>query len=103
MSSDWCTTVFRANQNIKCAGVAESVDAADLKSVSLWEWGFKSPRPHHFSYNDYKTHKKANYLIGLFAVLVLIYALFNIHENTVAVLLVWRQGAGLGYAGVFLE
>ena len=25
------------------------VDAADLKSVVLWTWGFKSPRAHHCS------------------------------------------------------
>ena len=25
---------------------------ADLKSVDLWSWGFKSPRAHHFHLRD---------------------------------------------------
>lgn len=30
-----------------CGGVAESVDARDLKSLGMQIlWGFKSPRPH---------------------------------------------------------
>lgn len=29
------------------AGVAELVDALDLKSRDPGSWGFKSPRPHH--------------------------------------------------------
>ena len=40
----WLPRPIRAA--VQGAGVAESVDARDSKSRSLWEWGFKSLHPH---------------------------------------------------------
>ncbi len=36
-----------SNNHIDHAGVAELVDARDLKSLSLWLCGFDPRRPHH--------------------------------------------------------
>ena len=42
------TLKYQYNSPLLCAGLAELVDAADLKFAGLWSCGFDSRTPHHF-------------------------------------------------------